>query len=249
MKTRKLEIKKINRKSVSQEAFENMQSRILSNEFEPGERLPSETQLAEMYGISRLSMRSALQKLAMLGLIEIRVGEGSFVQPFFFNNLMRQVSKLISQSDLYQYLQKFRFYIENDCVELATANATDEDIAALEDIAGQLCIAAYEGDAEKYIRVDYEFHYQLTKMSHNPLFEMVYSGIKDLFLKYMVSNVEHILRHSKDGLLIKANYHKDFIEYIRARDLRAASEHLDTIVTLAGIEGIDAENTSPDMPV
>lgn len=242
MVNRKPEIKKINRKSVSQEAFENMQSRILSGVFEPGERLPSETQLAEMYGISRLSMRSALQKLSMLGLIEIRVGEGSFVQPFFFDNLMRQVSELISQSNFYQYLHEFRAYIEKDCIELAVAHATAQDLAELEEVARQLCIAAYEGDAKKYIEIDYQFHYHLTKMSHNPLFEMVYSSIKDLFRKFIISNVEHIMLHNRDGLLLKANYHKNFIEYIRARDIEAALDHLDTIITLAGI---DQEETNP----
>ena len=72
-------IKKVN---VGQMVFDQMQELLIRGEWKPGDRLPSENELAEMFNVSRITIRQALQKLSVLGLVETRFGEGSVVKTF-----------------------------------------------------------------------------------------------------------------------------------------------------------------------
>ena len=72
-------IKKVN---VGQMVFDQMQELLIRGEWKPGDRLPSENELADMFNVSRITIRQALQKLSVLGLVETRFGEGSFVKKF-----------------------------------------------------------------------------------------------------------------------------------------------------------------------
>ena len=76
--------RKISKISVVDQVADEMKEKIVSGEWKPGDKLPSESDIAQMYGVNRLSVRMALQKLGTLGIIETRVGEGSFVQEFSF---------------------------------------------------------------------------------------------------------------------------------------------------------------------
>ena len=57
-----------------------------------GERLPSESEFADIFGVNRLSIRMALQKLSAVGIIETRVGEGSFVKEFSMRSFIDEIS-------------------------------------------------------------------------------------------------------------------------------------------------------------
>ena len=72
-------IKKVN---VGQMVFDQMQELLIRGEWKPGDRLPSENELADMFNVSRITIRQALQKLSVLGLVKTRFGEGSFVKKF-----------------------------------------------------------------------------------------------------------------------------------------------------------------------
>jgi len=73
-------IRKIKRQSVSDQVFEQLKEQLLMNEWRRGEKLPSENELATSFDVSRVTVRHALQKLTALGLIETKLGEGSFVR-------------------------------------------------------------------------------------------------------------------------------------------------------------------------
>ena len=74
-------IKKVVKSSVSQQVFDQLREQILSGSWKPGQKLPSENELAAQFGVSRVTVRNALQKLSGLGLLETRFGEGSFRAP------------------------------------------------------------------------------------------------------------------------------------------------------------------------
>ncbi|MFP3845827.1 FadR/GntR family transcriptional regulator [Priestia filamentosa] len=224
--------KKINRESVTQQVYNDLKERIIGGEFLSGEKLPSENNLAETYGVSRLSVRSALQKLNTLGLVDIRVGEGTFVQKINFGNFMNEVSNLIAQESMTKYLFEFRDNIEKTCAKLAVDRASEEEIQKLTDIANKLLIVAKNEDYDNYVELDYEFHYQLCKMSQNKLYDMVYSSIKDLFKMSIRKNIaETALLYNKD-LVECAKYHIQFAEEMQKRDLQNIFILLDKIVEI-----------------
>ena len=73
-------IKKVVKSSVSQQVFDQLREQILAGDWKPGDKLPSENELAAQFGVSRVTVRNALQKLSGLGLLETHFGEGSFVR-------------------------------------------------------------------------------------------------------------------------------------------------------------------------
>ena len=72
-------IQKISRASIGDQVYQQMKDQIVNGEWKAGDRLPSENELAEQFGVSRVTVRGALQKLAALGLIETKLGDGSYV--------------------------------------------------------------------------------------------------------------------------------------------------------------------------
>ena len=80
METKEVMVHRIHRKSVSDQVFEQMRELILASEWKIGDKLPAETDLANHFGVSRSSVRQALQKLSAIGMVKTRVGEGSFVR-------------------------------------------------------------------------------------------------------------------------------------------------------------------------
>ena len=91
MALQKLRNPKIRRLSVVDQVSDSIKQSLLDQVWKEGDKLPSEGELAEYYGVNRLSVRMALQKLSTLGLIETRVGEGSFVAHFSVQPIFRGV--------------------------------------------------------------------------------------------------------------------------------------------------------------
>ena len=217
-------IKKITKENIVQQVYEDLQNRILRNEFSPGEKLPSETQLAVLYDVSRVSVRSALQKLATIGLLDIRVGEGSFVKSMSFPTLMNEVSSVMGNTNLDSKLLEFRYYIERSCIELAINNATDKE---LDDFLADWTASAESlstDDLATLVTIDYDFHYTLCRLSHNPLFEMVYSCIKDLFLKSISINLTQSKNNIPPGKRFNFARHTKLIQLLKERKASEAEQ-------------------------
>ena len=84
-------IEKVNRRTVADQVFHIILKKISSGEWKIGEKIPSEIELAQDLGVSRTTLKMALQKLNTLGMLETRVGEGSFVCEFSFNSLFSKL--------------------------------------------------------------------------------------------------------------------------------------------------------------
>ena len=78
----------LKRKSISDQIFDILKEKIISNQWKPGDKIPSETELAASFGVSRLSARTAIQRLSALGLVEIRVGDGTYIKDYPLDNLL-----------------------------------------------------------------------------------------------------------------------------------------------------------------
>jgi DNA-binding FadR family transcriptional regulator len=157
------------------EQVENQLRRaILTGVFPRGERLPSETQLAEQFQVSRSTIREALRSLAEAGLISKVPGAngGSFVEYFDHHHLADLVSERLSStlelgSISYDEVAGFRNLLEVPCARLAALNRSEEHLAALHKVV----------EAEKHVTVDdpevpaynAEFHRILAEASGNRL--------------------------------------------------------------------------------
>jgi GntR family transcriptional regulator, transcriptional repressor for pyruvate dehydrogenase complex len=216
-------IKKIDRSRVTQIVYDDLKKRILvDGEFTAGDRLPSENELAKLFGVSRNSVRSALQRLSHLGLIDIRNGEGSFVKELSFSNLADLGDALTTDDTITLQLHEFRTDIERSCTKLAVARASEEQLEELKIYADKLINAAQNEDVDEFVKWDYEFHYHLCASTNNKLYEMVYASIKNLFLKCIRENITDFIKENEDGQKTSAKNHMRLVEAIERRDEKKA---------------------------
>lgn len=220
-------IDKIEKMNVTNEVMGDLIDQIISNGIIAGEKFPSENEMADQFGVSRLTVRAALQKMETLGLIEIKVGKGSYVRERSFPNIMESHSLLLSQyTGLYPHVKEIRITIEQACVELVIDRASDEEINQLDALADQMMTAALENKLTLFNEIDYDFHYKLCQLSKNPLYEMVYATLKGLIYQVSALHVNYMIDNMDDGLIKAAKIHKVLVDLIIARDKTAAVKNV-----------------------
>lgn len=220
-------IEKLEKMNVTNEVMGDLIDQIISNEIAAGEKFPSENEMADKFGVSRLTVRAALQKMETLGLIDIKVGKGSYVKERNFPNIMESHSDLLSQyKGLYPHVKEIRITIEQACVEHAIDRATDEDIEELNVLADKLMTAALENDLALFNKIDYDFHYKICQISKNPLYEMVYATLKGLIYQVSALHVNYMIENMDDGLIKAAKIHKNLVDLIVARDKKSAVKNV-----------------------
>ena len=103
-------------KSAAEPVFNSLMSAIAAREYAPGDRLPSEKDLEERYGVSRVTIRTALNMLSTLGVIETKTGGGSYVKKFDFSFITGVASKLILAQVPGEDIVQYRSVIETAAV-------------------------------------------------------------------------------------------------------------------------------------
>lgn len=163
--------------TVVESIVEQIVRQIQSGKLKPGDRLPSERQLIEMLGVSRSSVREALQGLVVMGMVESRHGQGSFVS----QGVTRLQPKLDSpalplslQRAMRLHLIEARRTIECPVAELAAARAGEEGLARLRAVfASYKELMLGKGYHEALNVPHHNFHIGLAELSQNPFFPPV----------------------------------------------------------------------------
>ncbi|HHW49824.1 MAG TPA: FadR family transcriptional regulator [Clostridiaceae bacterium] len=228
----------IKKKSISDEVYKQFMNAIASGEWAPGSKIPSENELAATLGVSRISVRSALHKLASLGLVESRQGEGTFVCEIsgeqYLNNLVPII--MLSKPDL-KHLLEFRMIFDCEMAGLAAMRADEEKIEKLK--ANLAHHKQLSHDIKAAAECDFEFHYLIAQASANPLLTKIYMTLKDIFLAGLYDIVAVM------GTDNAFYYHNKIIDCIEARD----SERARAVMREHIIDTIDAalgKRESPD---
>lgn len=210
-------IGKINRQTVTDQIYDIIVKKIADGEWKKGEKIPSEIELARELGVSRVTLKMALQKLNALGIIETRVGEGSFVCDFSFHSFLSELLKSKLITDNTNEINQFRVLIEYCVLRLVTLNPVDEShMKALEAELQQMKDAILQDDDNAFHRAHYNFHYEICKMSGNKLFIQLYDSLKAVFYDVYKANSEttwHVY-----GKRETISHHQKLFDGIRNRD-------------------------------
>jgi GntR family transcriptional repressor for pyruvate dehydrogenase complex len=139
------------------QAIANIKELISSGEFSAGARLPTERELTQRFGLSRSSLREAVRALALVGVLESRVGDGTYVttlEPELLLTGVGFVSDLAEGASLLE-LHQVRRILEPEATRLATPNLTAADLAGLEE-----CLRRMEAETQvpAFIEADSQFH-------------------------------------------------------------------------------------------
>lgn len=222
---------KISRISLVDQVCASIKKDIVDGIWKVGDKLPSESDFADAFGVNRLTVRMALQKLNTLGIVETKAGDGTFVKEFDFSQYVSEVSSLILHPDMLDGVLEFRKVIEIECLHLAVLRASDEDIANLDQAVenyGNMFLKYPEIDeahVDEFVSSDLEFHYQICVASNNKVYPLAYTAVKELIFQYLkIIFMKRLEKHKSSGVSVEQYYkegvraHRTIVEAIRNRD-------------------------------
>jgi len=169
-----LTLEPLKRSTIAHRIVQQIMERIRNGTLKPGDKLPPERQLSDMLGVGRSSVREALQALATLGLVESRPGEGTFVKepkPYLALEMeLNAIAHNMQRSDRLHLMQA-RTVLEKGIIELAIANASDEDMEHLEDVVQQWL--THFSKTDMHWPLHDQIHLAIAEMTGNPLLVQV----------------------------------------------------------------------------
>jgi GntR family transcriptional repressor for pyruvate dehydrogenase complex len=154
---------------------------ISRGELKPGDRIPSERELALMLGVSRPSVREAIMVLDAMGFLEARQGGGTYVRTLTDKRIADPLAKLVEKKDpaMLRALAEVRMGLESWSAYLAAQRAEQSEIDEMRRLYVVMEKQAARGGWDS--EVDAEFHYVITAASHNSLQMHVLDSVHSLF--------------------------------------------------------------------
>ena len=176
----------------------------LEQNLQPGDRLPSERDLASLFGVSRNSVREALKDLESKGVIETRQGGGSFLAPSKRDVLGTELRTHIDEThaQLIDEMLELRRAFEVEAVSLAAQRATAENLEAIRRVLSQMAEAV--DDPEMGVQADLDFHLQVAYATKNQL-------LIDL-METLAKRMEENIRATRSQRFTDKSRHQDTLK-------------------------------------
>jgi len=222
----------IAKKKLSEIVVDEIRKRIDSGELKIGDKLPNQNQLAQELGVSRTSLREAMNILALLGVIEQKPGFGTVIRkkvPAINPEGLKPT--LLSDKKTTSELLEARLIIESGAVTLATLHATDKQLKRLDILVKKMQTLLTNEDFKEYSHVDLKFHNLIAELSRNRFLKESFVSIKQhmqLFIEEHTQILCNVLEESQ-------KHHKLIFNAMSARDPEQASlEMKNHIIFLQG---------------
>lgn len=178
------------------EIVKQLREMIAADDLKSGDKIPSERELSERLNVGRSSVREALRALELLGLIETRRGEGTFIRDFRGNQLVQLLGTFILQDEKAKLdVIETKNLIEMDLLRLVLNRADEKQLLNVKSL---VCADQLNDD---------QFFYQLIELADNYLFSRIWLILKDYHHSLNLKNVEY----NRDSylMLIQAMVEKD----------------------------------------
>jgi GntR family transcriptional repressor for pyruvate dehydrogenase complex len=211
--------------------LEKIREMIASGILKPGDRLPSERDLSDKLRVGRASVKEALRILEILGLIEVKLGDGSFIKQnnfHFFESIANTVGLLgdLTAETMFNFLD-FRSLWEIKCAALAAKNSTEEDIRMME-IEIQRMKNGQQNETE-FKAADINFHNMMCIASKDKAIMLVVQGLRNILISHF-NNVYPLICSDPERCQKSFSAHNNLLQAIKSHDeiaaVRAMEEHL-----------------------
>ena len=209
------------RKSAVQSVIDNLTEAMIQGKLKPGDRIPTEMELAEQFCVSRNTIREAVKMLVFLGVLEIHRPEGTFVSNGFSDAIINpMIYGIILRHDTsYLSLMELREMIEVGVVRLAIEKADDKEVHNLQITLDELkdhCLCETP-DIDGTFSVDSRFHDEIMEMGHNSIVAKINAITRVLTYEARYDTVKRMLLSGRGQELYQA--HERIYETIVRRDL------------------------------
>lgn len=213
---------RIQSEKLSHAVIRQIEKLILRGILRPGERLPSEREMADKMGVSRPSLREALAELQERGLLETRAGAGVFVADVLGAGFSDPLIRLFSAHDeaVFDYLA-FRRDLEGLAADRAAKLGSDTDLKVVDTVFRKMEAAHAKRNPAEEAKLDAEFHLSIVEASHNVIMLHMMRSMFELLREGVFYNRQIMFkqRATRDQLL---DQHRAINEAIQARDPEAA---------------------------
>ncbi|MCB4358410.1 FadR/GntR family transcriptional regulator [Quatrionicoccus australiensis] len=218
---------------ISDAVAASLERRILEASLKPGDRLPPERELAAEMGVSRPSLREAIQKLASKGMVQSRQGGGTFITDRLASSFFDPWRDMLgAHPNLREDMLEFRRMLEGQAAEWAAERATGDDLARIDQAFTELTAAFGVDDLDNRSRCDIAFHQAIGEAAHNALLGHLSSALLRLMHDNIRLNLGELNGVPAAGNLLK-NQHTAIHAAIHERKpaaARAAAEtHIDFV--------------------
>ncbi len=236
-------IQPISPQRIYQEVASQLRRNISEGKLRPGDKLPPERDLAQMFGVSRNTMREALRALELSGLIELKLGSagGAFVLPGSSNAVVNGMRDLYFLGAITpEHLTAARISVSAAVIRMACENMTDEDLIELERNVAMAEEMHNAGSFEERTRYHQAFHVLLAKATHNPILLATTEGIVEILRQY----VKAIGPTEEQNYTLPSR--KRLLKHLRNRDAeKAVKEMTSALIKLQNDYMIKAHGLPP----
>jgi GntR family transcriptional repressor for pyruvate dehydrogenase complex len=214
--TGSLAVRQVRKTKIYHEIVEQIKGLITEGRIKPGDRLPPERELAELFKASRNSVRDAIRVLEQMGLIESRQGDGTYVRTLSADELTEPLALCLLQSRTQmRELWEVRRVLEPSLAEAAAARITEEELGELESILDAQRLKVEAGFIG--LEEDASFHYGIAEAARNGVMLRVMDTLVDLLRQ----SRERSLQQHERPLYSHAG-HMRILAALRRRDPAAA---------------------------
>lgn len=216
---------------LSDEIAERLLSSVIDGHYPPGTALPTESELAEEYAASRLTIREAVKVLRSQSVVRIHRGRGTYVNdPGQWTALEPMIRAAASSTHatgtVSEKLIEARELIEVGAARLAALRRTDEDLAELSELLGEMTQAASDGDTDAFVHADIAFHEVVMRASGNAFVPLLFGPFGRLLVdgRRETSAVPEIRDHAVE-------HHRRVLDALREGDADGAGRAMEGHIT------------------
>jgi GntR family transcriptional repressor for pyruvate dehydrogenase complex len=223
-----MQLESVRTPSLVDRVFEQLRSQILSGAIPAGSRLPNERELADTLHVNRQVVREALKRLEFLELLEVRHGQGAFVQELSASSALQVVEALLRDPaavtrDLLEQLLVFRRHVTLSVVGLAASHRSEEQLVRARTLLEDE--AAEGSDPKRALEIDLRWNALLGEATGNLMYQLV----TNLFTKLVAQLGPLYYNEDRDHQRSMTN-HRAMLQAIEARDPEAAVRLVDEML-------------------
>ncbi len=212
-----MSFKIIKKESTLEVIVQQIKNQIKKGILKPGEKLPSERELASLLGISRASVREAIKALSFSGYLEVIQGKGTYVLEIAtqYDEIVNFFSEFSNYS--LDYLMEARIMLEGEFARLAAVNASQDEIDVIERVFNEICNSK---DTNTFFVKDLQFHLTIAKATHNPIM----NGLMKIIVEMLYKETQKIIEISENTRENTIETTRDLVLAIKQRDAEKAKE-------------------------
>ncbi len=227
-----MELKTVQTQKIYKNIVEQIVDLIHDGSLKEGDRLPPERTLAEMLQVSRTSVREALKVMEIMGIIEIRPGEGSVVSDFNVEPFLSMIWPVIlAKGGIEKDLQEFRKILEEGSIRiLARKGENEEFFSGLKEIVDEMEKSI--DDCAQSVRLDILFHRRIFELTGNRLLLVAQDLTEYILEKTVKFNRKEAIKKDGSASVIYGQHLEIYQAVVRGDSVEAVrkmSEHLDYV--------------------